>query len=204
MGNFGKKRTPHRSFFGHKYVESRRWRAASTRQEIHALVLALTRGFESKEELKWRWSDEKATLAYSVKQHLQDYEVELVNEKEYYTPINIRNTKDRTTIYSDLRSHRSTIFTRWKETLYLADFCPISSGCNVIALDLKTGKTLWKSRLFGIVWSPSPHSKYSNHVILHALNNGTFSNVWNFGVSKVASAALCLVDNSLRHWSMRA
>jgi thiamine biosynthesis lipoprotein len=41
-------------------------------------------------------------------------------------------------------------------------------------------------------------------VILHALNNGTFSNVWNFGVSRVASAALCLDGSSFRHWSMRA
>jgi hypothetical protein len=41
-------------------------------------------------------------------------------------------------------------------------------------------------------------------IILHTLNTGTFSNVWNFGVSRVAKAALCLVDSSLRHWSMRA
>jgi hypothetical protein len=116
----------------------------------------------SGKELEWRWSKEKASLAYSIKQHLQDYEVERVQEKEYYTPINIRTKTDRKVIYSLPKGHESTVFTRWKDTLYVAEYSPIATGCEVVALDLKAGKQLWKARLEGI--GATGHSKYLNLV----------------------------------------
>ena len=114
------------------------------------------------ESLKWDWSKEKASLAYSIKQHLPDYEVERVREKEYYTPINIRTKKDRKVIYSLENGHENTVFTRWKDILYIAEYSPIATGCEVVALDLNTGKLLWKTQLEGI--GPTGHSKYLNLV----------------------------------------
>ena len=58
---------------------------------------------------------------------------------------------------------RAMVFTRWKDVLYIADYSPIATGCKVIALDLKTGKQLWKSRLKGI-GAKGPRSKYLNLV----------------------------------------
>jgi hypothetical protein len=140
---------------------------AEVRQGIQALFLAKERGCDSEDELKWQWSDEKASLTYSVKQHLQDSDVEVISGKEFYTPIKIRTNKDQQVLYSidgHLRGHQSIVFTRWKETLFLAEYCPIATGCEVVALDLKTGKTYWKSRLFGTGPTPLWHSKYSNHI----------------------------------------
>ncbi|HMF18555.1 MAG TPA: hypothetical protein VKE98_15195 [Gemmataceae bacterium] len=114
------------------------------------------------EQLEWRWSKKKAALAYSIKQHLQDFEVELVREKELYTPINLRTNNDRKIIYSIKEGHLNIVFTRAKDILYIAEYCPIATGCKVVALDLKSGQRLWKSRLQGI--GPTGHSQYLNLV----------------------------------------
>jgi outer membrane protein assembly factor BamB len=114
------------------------------------------------EKLKWRWAKEKASLAYSIKQHLQDYDVELVKDKEYLTPINIRSKKSRRIVYLFKDGHDNTVFTRLHDTLFVAEYCAIASGCEVVSVDLKTGKQLWKSRLQGI--GPTRHSKYRNLV----------------------------------------
>jgi outer membrane protein assembly factor BamB len=117
---------------------------------------------KSRPALNWRWSDEKATLAYCTKEHLADYEVELVEPEKYYTTINIRNKDDRKAIYSIIEGHKSIVFTRWQDTLFIAEFSPASSGCAVVALDLKTGKRIWRTDLEGI--GPTGHSEYSNQV----------------------------------------
>src|SRR5262249_49181415 len=111
--------------------------------------------------LEFRWSSEKASLGYSTKKHLPDYEVELVRPKEFDTPINIRTKPDRKLIYSITDGHLGIVFARAKDALYIAEYSPIGTGCEVVALDLKTGKQLWKSRLKGIA-SDNPHSKYRN------------------------------------------
>jgi outer membrane protein assembly factor BamB len=114
------------------------------------------------ESLEWRWSKDKASLAYSVKQHLPDYEVRRVNGDTYYTPIEIRSKRDGTLLYALQKGSESIVFTRRKDTLYIAEYWPIASGCEVVALDLTTGKQLWRSRLQGI--GPTLHSQYLNLV----------------------------------------
>src|SRR5262249_54196159 len=65
-----------------------------------------------KRQLEWRWSKEKASLAYCTKQHLADYDVERTREKEYYTPIKIRSKQDRKVVYSLERGHEAVVFAR--------------------------------------------------------------------------------------------
>jgi hypothetical protein len=48
--------------------------------------------------------------------------------------------------------------------VYYADFTPYSSGCTVIAYDMKAKKQLWKTDLKGL--GPISHTKYRNAVIL--------------------------------------
>jgi hypothetical protein len=46
-------------------------------------------------QLEWRWSKEKATMAYSIKQHLQDYDVKRGNEDSFlFAPLDICTKKD--------------------------------------------------------------------------------------------------------------
>ncbi len=67
-------------------------------QESDAFRLAIVRGCESGAKLDWRWSKEKASLAYSIKEHLPDYDVEITGE--FYTPITVRNKQHRSVVYS--------------------------------------------------------------------------------------------------------
>jgi hypothetical protein len=48
--------------------------------------------------------------------------------------------------------------------LYYADYSPGSSGCALVAVDLKTGKQMWKSGLQGL--GPIAHTRYRNSVTL--------------------------------------
>jgi hypothetical protein len=56
------------------------------------------------------------------------------------------------------------------DVLYRADYGPISSGCAIIAFDLKAGKDLWKSSLKGL--GPIKHSKYHNRVWMDPVADG--------------------------------
>lgn len=114
--------------------------------------------------LEWRWFKEKASLDYSTKKHLSDYEVELesVGDLPFYGRINIREKLDRKVIYSLEEGHKAIVFARWNDVLYITNYSPIASGCEVVAVDLNTGRLLWKSQLQGI--GPTMHSEYSNLV----------------------------------------
>jgi hypothetical protein len=124
-----------------------------------ALVLVIaTRG----EPVQWRWSGEKATLDYSIQKYLPDYDVEIVNERDWYHPINIRAKGDHHIVFSLPSGHPWTVFTRWKDVLYIADFEHYAQGCEVLAVDLRSGKELWHSRLQGI--ESVAHSRYYNFI----------------------------------------
>ena len=89
-----------------------------------------------------------------------DYDAELDRGDVFNTPISIR-TKDKKRLVYDLKKASDELFSRWKETLFIAEYCPGSTGGVVAAIDLSTSKQLWKSRLqaIGFAWG----SKYSNH-----------------------------------------
>ncbi len=121
-------------------------------------------------KLEWQWSEEKTTLDYSIKQHLQDYDVERVRENVFSRSVKIYTKKDDLKvnrglsgfIYCIADGHDHTVFTRLNDTLYIAEYSPIATGCKVVALDLKTAKELWTTRLQGI--GPTRHSKYRNRI----------------------------------------
>jgi hypothetical protein len=111
--------------------------------------------------VEWRWSDEKASLDYCIKQHMPDYDVELVHE-DNYTPINIRTKDGKRLVYHLEDGHEKIAFARHKATLFIAEFSYMCTGCEVVAIDLATGKERWRSRLEGN--PPGFHSKYHNSV----------------------------------------
>lgn len=60
-----------------------------------------------------------------------------------------------------------------EHVLYRADHHSHSSGCKVVAFDLKDGKELWKTTLKGL--GPISHSKYRNQVWLERLDDVVFA-----------------------------
>jgi PQQ enzyme repeat len=63
-----------------------------------------------------------------------------------------------------VRGHAQTAIVIRGDVLYVADYCPIASGCTVLAFDLTTGKKAWQQQLEGI--GPVSHSKYRNRVAM--------------------------------------
>lgn len=164
-----KARAASRDFFVQASAIKSQPSGVSVRREVQALYLAMNRGVDSKEELPWRWSEEKASIDYCAKTHLPDFDVKLQFEKQYYTPVEIRN-KDGKSVYKcndangSFQSHRSIVFARWKNIIFITDFCPISTGCTIVAVNLESGKEIWRNRLFGTGPTPRLHSKYSNSI----------------------------------------
>jgi hypothetical protein len=57
--------------------------------------------------------------------------------------------------------------------VYRADYHGMSTGCSVIAFDLKAGKQLWKVDLKGM--GPISHSKYRNTVRMEKMDETVFA-----------------------------
>lgn len=119
----------------------------------------------AKNELAWHWSNEKANLENCSKRHLNDYDVELLLQGHRDVVIVIR-TKGQKQIICSFRGHSGTPLACANNTLFIAEQSPIASGCQIIAIDLKTGKYRWKTQLQGI--GPVCHSEYLNKVNLNA------------------------------------
>jgi hypothetical protein len=116
------------------------------------------------EQAPCRWSDRVASLTYSVGCYLRDFQVEIIVPKagapEEFT---IRIVEDGKPVYA-FHGHWGTVFTRLGDVLCVADFCPISDGCKVVAVDLKSRKPLWNTTLGAL--GGVDHSKYRNQVAI--------------------------------------
>jgi hypothetical protein len=65
------------------------------------------------------------------------------------------------------------VFIGRKDVLYRADYSSNSSGCSVVAFDLKAGKELWKAELKGL--GPIRHWKYCNRVLMERVDDTVFA-----------------------------
>lgn len=116
----------------------------------------------------WRFNWFAANLLNCVGRDLRDYEVEIRCPKR--APhgdlrLTVRLLTDRKEVFR-FRGYPDTVFARSGDVLYVAEFNPATSGCTVVATDLKSGKQLWRSNLKGI--GPVDHSRYRNHVTIDA------------------------------------
>jgi len=112
--------------------------------------------------LVWRWSNEKANLDWCIEKHLSDFDAEVMRSQEDGLLVNIRKKKDSKILYVIKEAHENTVFARWKDVLYIAEYSPIGPGCSVVAVDLTSGKELWRSYLEGN--SPKINLEYRNLV----------------------------------------
>ena len=115
------------------------------------------------EQAPWAWSDERASVTYSARQLGGGYKAEF-RPCDTFGYGTVRVLKDGGVVHS-FAGHTRTVFAVRDDILYYADFGPITSGCAVVAYDLKAKKQLWKTHLRGLR-DGRPHSVYRNAVLL--------------------------------------
>jgi hypothetical protein len=116
----------------------------------------------------WSWSTERASVGDSFLKFPNTYQVELIRKKNKYGEITIRLVDDGKELVA-WEGHYRSVFSLSGDVLVYADFHPSSSGCSVVAYDLKNRKQLWKTRLQGL--GPIAHFRYANSVNLEIINN---------------------------------
>jgi len=121
---------------------------------------------EGAESVRWEW-DERAASPLGSMEHINPkYNIRLLFRKE----------KDSRQLYISVlegerevftfKGHSRTVFSIAGDHLYYANFSVMASGAEIVAVNLKTGKELWKSPLAGI--GNQMHSEYSNSLNLEA------------------------------------
>ena len=120
------------------------------------------------DETAWSWSAERASVSDSFLKFPNTYGIELIREKNKLGEITIRILDDGKELVF-WEGHYRSMFALQGDVLVYADFHSSSSGCSVVAFDLKQKKQLWKTRLQGL--GPIAHFRYSNSVNLDIINN---------------------------------
>jgi len=124
------------------------------------------------DETIWDWPEEKASLTYSYEHYKGKFEIEIQAsslEGGFRDSLVKFKNADGKEFFS-ITGHNGTVFVENKNILYYADFCPISTGCTLIAYDLQARKRVWKVKLKGA--GPVDHSKYHNAVVLYLKEGG--------------------------------
>ena len=114
------------------------------------------------DEAPWEWSDERATTEGAAKHLPAGYRAE-VEPQGTWGDAALRLVKDGNVVHC-FDGHLRTVFAVRDDVLYYADYHPSSSGCAVVAYDLRKRKQLWKTHLKGL--GGVDHSKYHNAVNL--------------------------------------
>jgi hypothetical protein len=113
------------------------------------------------EKTEWSWSEEQATAEASARGLGGDYRVQIEPTPGKPSASTISLTRDGQPIYS-WEGHTYSVFVLAHDVLYRADFSPGQTGCTVIARDLKAGKLLWTTHLWGV--PVHAHSQYQNRI----------------------------------------
>ncbi len=115
------------------------------------------------EEKKWTWSDDRATAKASARALGGGYEVTFDPTPGKPWAVTLTLKREGQPVYS-WEGHTHSVFILAHDVLYRADFLPSRTGCAVIAYDLKGGKPLWKTHLWGV--PVATHSQYENRINL--------------------------------------
>lgn len=120
------------------------------------------------DEAEWQFA-ERQPIGEQLTAELKGYEVraEGASGEETFTVRIMQDGKERAKIVTHLQA---TLRQR-DGVVYHTDFSPWSSGCSLVAFDVKTNTTLWKCDLKGL--GGIDHSKYRNEVRLEVLDDDT-------------------------------
>jgi hypothetical protein len=111
---------------------------------------------------------ERASVGDSFLKFPNTYQVEMIRKKNKYGEVTIRLLDDGKELVA-WEGHPRSVFSLNGDVLVYAEFPTRSSGCSVVAFDLKTKKQLWKTSLKGL--GPISHFGYSNSVNMEIINN---------------------------------
>jgi hypothetical protein len=111
------------------------------------------------DEAAWDWADERATFDYSAKRCKFPVKADINDRRD--ATITILPGGDQAVTFE---GHTGTPFVVQGLTVYYADYHQLSTGCAVVAMDLKTGKQVWRKALKGL--GPITHRKYFNAVAM--------------------------------------
>ena len=116
------------------------------------------------EGARWGWSAEKASLLFSILHDQGDYRIELIREKGDVWGVTLRFLDAQGGEVWSLPAHQYTVFAQYDGILYYADFGYSSSGCAIVAYDLRNKTQLWKTSLQAV--GDVLHSSYLNMVTM--------------------------------------
>jgi hypothetical protein len=116
---------------------------------------------------EWRWSKEQTNLDYCVKHNLRGYTARITPLEDAWGSERLQiSVLDGAEEAWTFRGHEETVFVQVGDVLYVADFCPIATGCAIVAYDLKARDLLWTCPLRGN--PPALHSQYLHFVNIEA------------------------------------
>jgi hypothetical protein len=118
-------------------------------------------------ENPWRWNDSDEGIFYSMSQPATaEYQIELIRPPGGDDQLTIILIKKGKLAFS-WQGHSRSVFTLEGKTLVYAQFQPSSPDCTLVAVDLNSGRELWRNDLQG-VRKPVGSSVYENRVLLYA------------------------------------
>ena len=103
------------------------------------------------DQCRWRWSSSEANITYCISKVGLPYKVETAPRPLDLSgkTLTVRVTVNDKMVYS-WPGHWSSVFVIRGQELVYADFVPSDPRCSLVAVDLSTGKELWRTRLMGI------------------------------------------------------
>lgn len=121
------------------------------------------------DETGWQFAEQKSVES-QVADELKGYKASVIQEASGEGYLSIQVSEDGKAAAS-VTVHQQSALRQRDGILYYADFHPHSSGCAVVAFDLKAKKQLWKADLKGL--GGIDHSKYFNAVRMEVLDDDT-------------------------------
>lgn len=114
----------------------------------------------------WKWNAKATKLKWYAAKYKGKHRVKVPARAHLFRKTTVRVTRRGRTV-ARFKAHGETAFVILDErVLVYSVHHAIASGCALVAVDLKTKKQLWKTRLKGV--GPVIHSKYRNRINLRA------------------------------------
>jgi hypothetical protein len=119
-----------------------------------------TTGYQAKaDQAAWNWIPERASLDYCLRESPISATSRPSEQSGIIISLRLNGKQE-----VEFAGHAETVFAVGNNVVYYAEFHPHSTGCEVVAINLETGKQLWRHPLKGM--GSISHSKYRNQVIL--------------------------------------
>jgi PQQ enzyme repeat len=101
----------------------------------------------------WAWTENRTSILHSLSQTTSPYDILLMRPRDRPAALHIKFMEGERQIHAWWGHHHSVFIVKDRR-LYYAEFDPGAPGGHVVAVDLQTGKVIWRSRLKGVGQPP--------------------------------------------------